>query len=85
MLAYFLENLRKTSDGDANLLDNSMIVYGGGIGNGNFTSTRIFHAWWPVVEVGVSMPDGIVITKTIRRMQTCCYQFSTKQVCRQIN
>ena len=35
MLAYFLENLRKTSDGDANLLDNSMIVYGGGIGNGN--------------------------------------------------
>ena len=35
MLAYFLENLRKTPDGDANLLDNSMIVYGGGIGNGN--------------------------------------------------
>ena len=35
LLAYFLENLRKTSDGDANLLDNSMIVYGGGIGNGN--------------------------------------------------
>ena len=35
LLAYFLENLRKTPDGDANLLDNSMIVYGGGIGNGN--------------------------------------------------
>ena len=31
----FLEKLRATPDGDGNLLDHSMIVYGGGIGNGN--------------------------------------------------
>ena len=27
--------LRRTPDGDGNVLDHSMIVYGGGIGNGN--------------------------------------------------
>ena len=35
MLGYFLEQLRSTPDGDGTLLDHSMIVYGGGIGNGN--------------------------------------------------
>ena len=35
LLAYFLDMLRQTPDGDGNLLDHSMIVYGGGIGNGN--------------------------------------------------
>ncbi len=35
LLAYFLDTLRRTPDGDGNLLDHSMIVYGGGIGNGN--------------------------------------------------
>ncbi len=35
LLAYFLDTLRQTPDGDGNLLDHSMIVYGGGIGNGN--------------------------------------------------
>ena len=35
LLAHFLDTLRNTPDGDGNLLDHSMIVYGGGIGNGN--------------------------------------------------
>ncbi|MEE2635888.1 MAG: DUF1552 domain-containing protein [Acidobacteriota bacterium] len=35
LLAHFLNRLRNTPDGDGNLLDHSMIVYGGGIGNGN--------------------------------------------------
>ncbi len=35
LLAHFLDRLRSTPDGDGNLLDHSMIVYGGGIGNGN--------------------------------------------------
>ena len=35
LLAHFLETLRNTPDGDGTLLDHSMIVYGGGIGNGN--------------------------------------------------
>lgn len=33
--AYFLRKLKETPDGDGNLLDNSMIVYGGAIGDGN--------------------------------------------------
>ena len=35
VLGYFLDKLRNTPDGDGNLLDHSMIIYGGGIGNGN--------------------------------------------------
>ena len=35
MFAYLLERLQSTSDGDGSLLDHSMIVYGGGISNGN--------------------------------------------------
>ena len=35
LLAHFLDRLRSTPDGDGNLLEHSMIVYGGGIGNGN--------------------------------------------------
>lgn len=34
-LAYFLEKLKGTPDGEGNLLDNSMIVYGSGIADGD--------------------------------------------------
>jgi hypothetical protein len=34
-LAYFLEKLKATPDGDGNLLDHSMILYGSGISDGN--------------------------------------------------
>ena len=33
--AWFLERLKSTPDGNGNLLDNSMILYGGGIRDGN--------------------------------------------------
>jgi hypothetical protein len=35
LLTYFLQKLQTTQDGDGTLLDNSLIVYGGGMGNGN--------------------------------------------------
>jgi hypothetical protein len=35
MFAYFLEKLRSTPDGDGSLLDHSIIVYGGGLSDGN--------------------------------------------------
>jgi hypothetical protein len=35
LLAYFLDKLRKTSDGDGNLLDHSMILYGSAMGDSN--------------------------------------------------
>ncbi len=46
--AWFLEKLRSTPDGDGNLLDHSMIVYGGGIGDGN----RHNHNDLPVILAG---------------------------------
>ena len=35
LLTYFLQKLQATPDGDGSLLDHSLILYGGGMGNGN--------------------------------------------------
>jgi hypothetical protein len=35
LFSYFLEKMRATQDGDGNLLDNSLIVYGSGLGDGD--------------------------------------------------
>ena len=34
-VAYFLERLKSTKEGDSNLLDNSMVMFGSGLRNGN--------------------------------------------------
>ncbi len=47
-LGYFLGKLKATKDGDGNLLDNSMIVYGGGISDGD----RHDHSRLPVILAG---------------------------------
>lgn len=44
LLAGFLEKLKNTSDGDGNLLDHSMILYGSGMSNGNVHSHDILPA-----------------------------------------
>ena len=35
LLSYFLQKLQATPDGDGTLLDHSLILYGGGMGDGN--------------------------------------------------
>ena len=67
--AWFLEKLRTTAEDDSNLLDRSMIVYGGGIGDGN----RHNHTDLPVLLAGhgngtlsqgrvITAPDGTPMT-----------------------
>jgi len=46
--AYFLKRLRETSDGESNLLDNSLILYGCAIGDGN----RHNHDKLPIILAG---------------------------------
>jgi hypothetical protein len=48
MLAYFLEKLKATPDGDGSLLDHSMILYGSSMSNGN----QHDHDPLPVVLAG---------------------------------
>jgi hypothetical protein len=48
MMAYLIERLKNTPDGDGSLLDNTLLVYGSGISNGNTHS----HIDVPVVLVG---------------------------------
>ena len=47
-LAYFVEKLRSTADGDGNLLDHSMIYYGSNMGNSN----RHTHEMVPAILLG---------------------------------
>ena len=35
LLPYFLQKLKDTADGDGNLLDHSVVLYGSGMGDGN--------------------------------------------------
>jgi hypothetical protein len=48
MLAYFLEKLHATPDGDGNLLDHSVVVYGSSMSNGN----QHDHDPLPIVVAG---------------------------------
>jgi hypothetical protein len=48
LLAYYLDKLRSTKDGDGSLLDHCVILYGGCISNGNAHS----HSQLPVVLAG---------------------------------
>jgi len=47
-LAYFLEKLRSTPDGDGCLLDHTMLVYGSGLSDGN----RHDHSPLPILLIG---------------------------------
>lgn len=54
---YFVQKLKETPDGEGNLLDNSMIVYGGAISDGN----RHDHHNLPIILAGRggrSIPTG---------------------------
>lgn len=48
MFARFLDKLKSTPDGDGSLLDHSMILYGGGISDGNLHS----HSPLPAIVAG---------------------------------
>jgi hypothetical protein len=48
MVAYFLDKLRATPDGDGNLLDHSMILYGAGFSDGN----QHLHVNLPLLVAG---------------------------------
>ena len=71
MLAYFLERLQATPDGDG-LLDHSMVLYGSSLSDGNEHN----YDPLPVVLVGgASGREGAGATSAthrIRRCRTCC-------------
>lgn len=48
MLPYFLEKLKNAPDGDGNLLDHSMVMYGSPMGDGNVHN----HKRVPVILLG---------------------------------
>jgi hypothetical protein len=72
LLGYLAEKMRTTSDGDGTLLDQSLLVYGGGMGDGNLHQ----HADLPCVLVGklggtvkagqhVAYPSGTPMTNLL--------------------
>ena len=41
LLGYLAEKMRATPDGDGSLLDQSLLLYGAGMGDGNTSRTRV--------------------------------------------
>jgi hypothetical protein len=65
LLPYFLEKLKRTPDGDGNLLDNSLIVYGSPMGNPNVHNHKrcplllLGHAGGQLTgDLHLKAPDG---------------------------
>src|SRR5436309_9701726 len=48
LFAYYLEKLKATPDGDGNLLDHSLVLYGSGMGNPNIHD----HVNLPIIVAG---------------------------------
>ena len=65
MLAYFIDKLATTSDGDGTLLDHSMILYGSSMSNGN----QHDHDPLPIVLLGGASGSSRAIA-TSRQSQT---------------
>jgi hypothetical protein len=53
-LAYFLEKLRSTPDGDGSLLDHTLVLYGSSLSDGNLH----WHDNLPVLLFGGNIPGG---------------------------
>ena len=73
MLPYFLEKLKNTPDGDGNLLDHSLVMYGSPMGDSNVHD----HKRVPVFLAGQANGQGEgqsarALRKTGRRWRTCC-------------
>jgi hypothetical protein len=58
MLPYFLDRLKATQDGDSNLLDNTLIVYGSPMADGNVHN----HRRCPLILLGGA--NGMIPTNT---------------------
>ncbi len=71
LFAYFLEKLHATPDGDGSLLDHSLLLYGGGMGDGNLHR----HSDLPCLtarSVAASRPDATSVTRWTHRWRICC-------------
>ena len=78
MLGYFLDKLQSTPDGDGNLLDHSVVLYGSSMSNGN----QHDHDPLPMLVAGGASGQlkgdrHIVVRRRIRRCRTCCCRCST--------
>ena len=72
LFAYFLEKLQSTPDGDGSLLDHSLLLYGGGMGDGNLHRHADLPTCWPAASAARSRPAATSATRWTRRWRTCC-------------
>ena len=78
MLGYFLERLRTTPDGDGNLLDHSMILYGSSLSDGNEHNFDPLPVLIAGGASGGSTAGGTCVTRRTRRCRTCCWRCSRR-------
>jgi hypothetical protein len=80
MLAYFLDKLARTPDGDATLLDQVLVLYGSNMGNSNTTTCRTF--WPEEPPAGWRAGGTSPIHRRRSRLETCWSASSTSSACR---
>ena len=73
LLPYFLEKLKNTPDGDGNLLDHSLVLYGSPMGDSNVHN----HKRVPIVPAGPRQrpaegQSARPLRRTGRRWRTSC-------------
>jgi hypothetical protein len=73
LFAYFLEKLQSMKEGDGSVLDQSLLLYGGGMGDGNMHR----HSDLPTLlgraaSAARSRWGAISSTNATRRWPTCC-------------
>jgi hypothetical protein len=73
LLPYFLEKLKSTRDGDGDLLDNSLIIYGSPMGNSNVHNHKRCPLLLPGHADGKLKGNGISRRRTARRWPTPCW------------
>ena len=77
-IAYFMDRLAATPDGDGTLLDQVLLQYGSGISDGN----QHLHVNLPVLVAGAIEGGRHLRVAERHRSRTCSSPFSTSSACR---
>ena len=72
VVTYFLDKLRNTPDGDGNLLDHSMVIYGSPMADGNLHTHKRLPLFLAGHANGRSKATCTCERRRARRWRTCC-------------
>ena len=76
--AYLLRKLQSMKEGDSTVLDNSMILFGSALSDGDSHNPHKLPSCWAAAAAGGSTPASTACTRRTRRWRTCTYRCWTR-------